>query len=72
MLWEMYYRVKELFMPPIDYSYAITVHRSQGSEWERVYVEMKDIMKNRRILERNKLIYVACSRAMGKLILNMS
>lgn len=69
-LWEMYYRVREVFMPPIDYSYAITVHRSQGSEWDIVYVELKDIMKNRRILERNKLIYVAFSRSMERLVIN--
>ena len=72
MLWEMYYRIHELFMPPIDYSYAITVHRSQGSEWEMIYVEMKDIMKNKRIKERNKLLYVAFSRAMDGLVINGS
>ena len=71
MLWEMYYRVREIFMPPIDYSYAITVHRSQGSEWDIVYVELKDIMRNRKVLERNKLIYVAFSRAMERLVINV-
>ena len=71
LLWEMYYTVKELFMPPIDYSYAITVHRSQGSEWDIVYVELKDIMRNRGTLERNKLIYVAFSRAIERLVINV-
>lgn len=71
MLWEMYYNVREIFMPPIDYSYAITVHRSQGSEWDIVYVELKDIMRNRKTLERNKLIYVAFSRAMKRLVINV-
>ncbi len=69
-LWEMYYKIKELFMPSIDYSYAITIHRSQGSDWNNVYVEMKDIMKNRRVKERNKLLYVAFSRAIKNLVIN--
>lgn len=68
-LWEIYYRMRELFMPPVDYSYAITVHRSQGSEWDIIFVEMKDIMKNRKVRERNKLLYVAFSRAMEKLVI---
>lgn len=68
-LWELYYRVREIFLPNIEYNYAITIHRSQGSEWDLVYVELRDIMKNRKIIERNKLIYTAFSRCMNKLII---
>ena len=70
LLWELYYTVKDSLMPPIDYSYAITIHRSQGSEWDFIFVDMKDIYKNTNIIERNKLFYVAFSRTMQKLFLN--
>lgn len=42
--------------------YATTVHKSQGSTWDHVFV-MRDLLANKRHLERNKLIYVAVSRA---------
>ena len=70
LLWELYYTVKDTLTPPIDYSYAITVHRSQGSEWDFIFVDMKDIYKNTNIIERNKLFYVAFTRTMKKLFLN--
>lgn len=46
----------------LDYAYALTVHRSQGSTFDRVFVDMADINKNKNIVERNKLKYVALSR----------
>lgn len=67
-LWELYYRVQELFIPPIEYNYAITVHRSQGSEWDIIYIEFADMMKNKNIKERNKLLYTAFSRTMNRLV----
>lgn len=46
----------------IDYAYAITVHKSQGSTYENVGVVITDILKNRIASERRKLLYVALSR----------
>ncbi len=42
--------------------YATTVHKSQGSTWDHVFV-LRDLLANKRTSERNKLIYVAVSRA---------
>lgn len=47
--------------------YATTVHKSQGSTWQNVYVLQGDIAKNGRDYERNRLLYVAFSRAAKRL-----
>lgn len=46
----------------LDYAYAITCHKSQGSTYDTVYIDMADINKNKNIVERNKLKYVALAR----------
>jgi hypothetical protein len=67
--WTVYYKIEDIFIPSVDYNYSITVHRSQGSEWEYVFVNINDICHNKNIEERNKLLYVGFSRARTKLIL---
>jgi hypothetical protein len=46
----------------LDYAYALSVHRSQGSTYDQVFVDMANIDLNKLIVERNKLKYVALSR----------
>lgn len=46
----------------IDFGYAITVHKSQGSTYDQVFIVETDINKNRRNTERNQLKYVSLSR----------
>jgi hypothetical protein len=46
----------------IDYGYAITVHKSQGSTYTNVCTLLSDICRNRTAADRRKLIYVALSR----------
>jgi ATP-dependent exoDNAse (exonuclease V) alpha subunit len=53
----------------LDYGYALTVHRSQGSTYNNVYVVEKDIDMNRNVRERNQLKYVALSRPRKKAVL---
>lgn len=55
-------RGKLILRKDLDYSYALTVHKSQGSTYNLVFVDMPDINKNSNHLERNKLKYVAMSR----------
>lgn len=46
----------------LDYAYALTVHKSQGSTYDEVFIDLPDINKNKNYVERNKLKYVAFSR----------
>ena len=48
-----------------DYGYAITVHKSQGSQWNKVLVI------NEYLGEHDKWLYTAITRAIDKLILIM-
>lgn len=72
--WRAFYAFKES-VANVQYNYALTVHKSQGSTFESVLVIMQDIDKNKtsatyrdtKTLERNRIKYVAVSRAKAKL-----
>jgi ATP-dependent exoDNAse (exonuclease V) alpha subunit len=49
------------------YGYAITAHKSQGSEWSKVYVNQ--IMENPRGWESENWLYTAITRAKQSLVL---
>lgn len=68
-LWSKYHTLRDLFAV-LKYCYCITVHRSQGSTYETVYVDVDNILTNKRADERRKLLYVAFSRASQRLITN--
>jgi exodeoxyribonuclease-5 len=57
---------RELF--ECDYAYAITVHKSQGSEWNSVLVADDGMMKNKREFRR-RWLYTAVTRAKSKLLI---
>jgi len=70
--WRDYLTFKECVIC-IDYPYAQTVHKSQGSTFEWVYIDNTDLsqllVKNRVELYL-KLLYVAISRASSKVFMN--
>jgi len=53
--------------PEIDYGYALTVHKSQGSTYDDVYIEYDNILSNTRETEKLKLLYTAITRSSNKL-----
>ena len=67
--WKPYYKFKEAF-GSVDYAYAISSHRSQGSTFDRVYTDLSDIMSVTMTTTKEKLqgAYVACTRPTDILI----
>ena len=46
----------------LDYGYAVTCHKVQGSTYNQVFVLAKDICLNKNYKERNQMLYVALTR----------
>lgn len=59
----------------LDYGFAITSHRSQGSTYNNVFVDLNDILFDKNGVPYNDIddllrrVYVACSRAKNELII---
>lgn len=88
--WKDYYNFKEsclllanivksdgtiLYGRDLDYGFALTSHKSQGSTFDTVFVDVNDIVYDRNgqpytdAEQINRRLYVACSRAKYKLYL---
>ena len=88
--WKEYYDFKEncllltniissdgkiLFSRDLDYGFALTAHKSQGSTFDTTFVDVNDIVFDKYgqpytdAEEINRRLYVACSRAKNKLYL---
>ncbi|MGB3496268.1 MAG: helicase C-terminal domain-containing protein, partial [Elainellaceae cyanobacterium] len=66
--WREFWELKLLFHD-LRYAYCLTIHKSQGSTFQNVFVDMPNIHVNRNIYERNQLLYVAVTRAAQRLFL---
>lgn len=58
----LYRSSSDVIVKDIDYGYAITGHKSQGSTYSHVFVLENDINENWVIKERNQIKYVALTR----------
>ncbi|MBN3945186.1 MAG: AAA family ATPase [Nostoc sp. NMS7] len=73
--WRDYYEFLEMYnlvvkgslMQRLQYGYAITVHQSQGGTFPNCFVDTSNIFGCRDVVMRNKLLYVAYSRASEQL-----
>jgi hypothetical protein len=62
--WAFYYEQLIDKFADITYGYSMTVHKSQGSTYERVFVDMEDIIKrNPKERESFQCLYTAVTRA---------
>lgn len=64
-----------LFNRGLDYGFALTAHKSQGSTFDTTFVDVNDIVYDKHgrlyadIEQTNRRLYVACSRCKNKLYL---
>lgn len=65
--WRNYYNWEGSFAW-VKYNYATTTHLAQGSSYEHAIVMHSDICNNKNITERNRIRYVAVTRAKNNLI----
>lgn len=61
-MWGHFWEIKGLFAD-IGYNYALTSHKAQGSTYENCVMVAYDIKPNPRHEERNRIAYVAGTRA---------
>ncbi len=62
----------DIFIKPIasiDYGNSRTCHKSQGSTYYNVFVDIPDMLLNTNSDDSKRCIYVACSRASNKLFI---
>lgn len=59
--WKEYFAFQEHFSQ-VKYNYAITVHNAQGSTYENCFVLATDIDHNRKIEEKNRILYTGLTR----------
>lgn len=69
--WTEFWELKQL-LHDVDYAYSLTIHKSQGSTFQDVFVDVPSMMANRNVVERNQLCYVAFTRAAKRLFIYQS
>lgn len=60
--WKDFWAFKEAFHQ-LRHAYALTAHRAQGSTYQTVFVDYKDILLNRTKPEAMRCLYVAATRS---------
>lgn len=60
--WKEFYKFKRSFAD-VSYAYAITIHKAQGSTYDKVVVDANNIFLNQNVVERNRILYTAITRA---------
>jgi len=66
--WSEFWQLKSAFAD-VHYAYCLTIHKSQGSTFQNVFVDVPNALINHNIRERNQLLYVAVTRAAQRLFL---
>lgn len=66
--WREFWDLKAMFAN-LNYAYCLTIHKSQGSTFQNVFVDVPNALVNKNIRERNQLLYVAVTRAAKRLFI---
>ena len=65
--WKRFHSIYENSFAKVNYGYAITCHKAQGSTFYNVFVDLDNITKNININEMKKCLYTAVSRTSNQL-----
>lgn len=68
-LWQQYFEIKETWLD-LRSQYASTVHKSQGSSYDEVFIDLWDIGRCNIPSDTARMLYVAISRARKRVILS--
>lgn len=68
-LWEEWANIFADPFANVNYGYSTTVHKSQGSTYYNVYIDMDDILKNKAVNEMKRCLYTAITRASNNVYL---
>jgi hypothetical protein len=66
-VWQKFHKKFIEVFANVNYGYAITCHKGQGSNFYNVFVDVNDIMKNENDTEMKKCLYTAVTRASNEL-----
>jgi exodeoxyribonuclease-5 len=66
--WDLYFKLKEEFID-LRHAEGLTIHKSQGSTFDTVFVDLGSLFSCRNPDDRRRLLYVACSRTRKQLYL---
>jgi ATP-dependent exoDNAse (exonuclease V) alpha subunit len=62
-MWKIFYQTRDMFAN-VQYVFASTIHKLQGSTYDECYINLFDLAKNKMSLDdKYRLIYVAITRA---------
>lgn len=65
--WKDFYNVYIDCFAKVSIAYSMTTHRSQGSTFSNVYVDVEDILKNINSYEGKRCLYTAITRTANKI-----
>jgi exodeoxyribonuclease-5 len=68
--WGEFYDMQEFFID-LRPRHAMTVHKSQGSTFDKVFIDYRNILKNRNVREADRMLYVAVTRAKHEVIIGI-
>jgi ATP-dependent exoDNAse (exonuclease V) alpha subunit len=66
--WREFFEFKDQSFADLRPIHGTTIHRSQGSTYEKVFVDLSDIGRNTRRDVLLRLLYVALTRSRGDVI----
>ena len=61
--WDKYFKLRDSFSD-VQYTFASTIHKLQGTTYETVYIDLASLLNNRQISRDflYRLVYVAITR----------